>query len=294
MVADEEINVTPYLAFYLALIVFGFVVLVMAFFAKRNFSKNMQILVQDNYPTQENKKKKKEPKKSKKQLEIENIIASNHALIHFLVMLDKNVKVKFSLIFATLIGYYFWTDINKPADLLLPGLFIMVFFVIFPAMLGGMLIKGRLKKMMEDFPGFIDLVAVNLQVGLSIEASIKYVANDFSLLNRDLALVMLRMIRKADVTGLETGLQDLAQSLPTPEVKMFCTVLQQSLNFGSSIYSHLIQLSADLREMQLLVIEEKLGTLSAKMSIPLIIFIMVPIIILIVVPGFMRVFPSVL
>ena len=285
---------TPYLAFYLALIVFGFVVLVMAFFAKRNFSKNMQILVQDNYPTQENKKKKKEPKKSKKQLEIENIIAGNHALIHFLVMLDKNVKVKFSLIFATLIGYYFWTDINKPADLLLPGLFIMVFFVIFPAMLGGMLIKGRLKKMMEDFPGFIDLVAVNLQVGLSIEASIKYVANDFSLLNRDLALVMLRMIRKADVTGLETGLQDLAQSLPTPEVKMFCTVLQQSLNFGSSIYSHLIQLSADLREMQLLVIEEKLGTLSAKMSIPLIIFIMVPIIILIVAPGVMRVFPSVL
>ncbi len=285
---------TPYLAFYLALIVFGFVVLVMAFFAKRNFSKNMQILVQDNYPAQESKKKKKEPKKSKKQLEIENIIAGNHALIHFLVMLDKNVKVKFSLIFATLIGYYFWTDINKPADLLLPGLFIMVFFVIFPAMLGGMLIKGRLKKMMEDFPGFIDLVAVNLQVGLSIEASIKYVANDFSLLNRDLALVMLRMIRKADVTGLETGLQDLAQSLPTPEVKMFCTVLQQSLNFGSSIYSHLIQLSADLREMQLLVIEEKLGTLSAKMSIPLIIFIMVPIIILIVVPGFMRVFPSVL
>ena len=285
---------TPYLAFYLALIVFGFVVLVMAFFAKRNFSKNMQILVQDNYPAQESKKKKKEPKKSKKQLEIENIIAGNHALIHFLVMLDKNVKVKFSLIFATLIGYYFWTDINKPADLLLPGLFIMVFFVIFPAMLGGMLIKGRLKKMMEDFPGFIDLVAVNLQVGLSIEASIKYVANDFSLLNRDLALVMLRMIRKADVTGLETGLQDLAQSLPTPEVKMFCTVLQQSLNFGSSIYSHLIQLSADLREMQLLVIEEKLGTLSAKMSIPLIIFIMVPIIILIVAPGAMRVFPSVL
>lgn len=285
---------TPYLAFYLALIVFGFVVLVMAFFAKRNFSKNMQILVQDNYPAQESKKKKKEPKKSKKQLEIENIIAGNHALIHFLVMLDKNVKVKFSLIFATLIGYYFWTDINKPADLLLPGLFIMVFFVIFPAMLGGMLIKGRLKKMMEDFPGFIDLVAVNLQVGLSIEASIKYVANDFSLLNRDLALVMLRMIRKADVTGLETGLQDLAQSLPTPEVKMFCTVLQQSLNFGSSIYSHLIQLSADLREMQLLVIEEKLGTLSAKMSIPLIIFIMVPIIILIVAPGVMRVFPSVL
>ncbi|MGR3808763.1 type II secretion system F family protein [Pasteurella testudinis] len=280
--------------FYVVLIVFGLLVLIMAFFAKRDFSKNMQIVLQDNYPQKENKKKKKEPKKSKKQLEIENIIAKNHGLINFLFILDKNVKVKFSLILLVLAAYYFSGEAKTAEDLLLPGLLIMIFFIVFPAMLGGMLIKGRLKKMMEDFPGFIDLVAVNLQVGLSIEASIKYVANDFSSLNKDLAIVMLRMIRKADVTGLETGLQDLAQSLPTQEVKMFCTVLQQSLNFGSSIYVHLIQLSADLREMQLLIIEEKLGTLSAKMSIPLIIFIMVPIIILIVAPGFMRVFPSVL
>lgn len=285
----------PFVAFYLALIAFGIVVLVMAFFAKRNFSKNMQILVQDSYPLpQENKKKKKEPKKSQKQLEVEQIIAANHTLIHFLFTLDKNVKVKFGLIFIVLAGYYVFSDSKRLEDMMIPAVLIMIFFVIFPAMLGGMLIKGRLKKMMEDFPGFIDLVAVNLQVGLSIEASIKYVANDFNTLNKDLAAVLLRMIRKADVTGLESGLQELAQSLPTQEVKMFCTVLQQSLNFGSSIYAHLIQLSADLREMQLLVIEEKLGTLSAKMSIPLIIFIMVPIIILIVAPGFMRVFPSVL
>nr|WP_244165588.1 type II secretion system F family protein [Pasteurella testudinis] len=287
-------NLISFATFYVVLIVFGLLVLIMAFFAKRDFSKNMQIVLQDNYPQQENKKKKKEPKKSKKQLEIENIIAKNHGLINFLFILDKNVKVKFSLILLVLAAYYFSGEAKTAEDLLLPGLLIMIFFIVFPAMLGGMLIKGRLKKMMEDFPGFIDLVAVNLQVGLSIEASIKYVANDFSSLNKDLAIVMLRMIRKADVTGLETGLQDLAQSLPTQEVKMFCTVLQQSLNFGSSIYAHLIQLSADLREMQLLIIEEKLGTLSAKMSIPLIIFIMVPIIILIVAPGFMRVFPSVL
>ncbi|HDR1493492.1 TPA: type II secretion system F family protein, partial [Pasteurella multocida] len=50
---------------------------------------------------------------------------------------------------------------------------------------------------------------------------------------------------------------------------------------------------ADIREIQLLIIEEKLGTLSAKMSIPLILFIMFPIIILILAPGIMRVFPNV-
>ena len=88
-------------------------------------------------------------------------------------------------------------------------------------------------------------------------------------------------------------MQDLAISLPTTEIRMFCTVLQQSLNFGSSIYPQLIQLSSDIRELQLLAIEEKLGTLSAKMSIPLIIFIMFPIIILILAPGVMRAFPNV-
>lgn len=104
---------------------------------------------------------------------------------------------------------------------------------------------------------------------------------------------MLRIIRKSELTGLSQALQDFSIPLPTTEIRMFCTVLQQSLNFGSSIYSHLIQLSADIREIQLLIIEEKLGTLSAKMSIPLILFIMFPIIILILAPGIMRVFPNV-
>ncbi|HDR1302031.1 TPA: type II secretion system F family protein [Pasteurella multocida] len=146
---------------------------------------------------------------------------------------------------------------------------------------------------MVDLPGFIDLVAVNVQTGISIDAALKQVAIDFKKLNPDLTYVMLRIIRKSELTGLSQALQDLSISLPTTEIRMFCTVLQQSLNFGSSIYSHLIQLSADIREIQLLIIEEKLGTLSAKMSIPLILFIMFPIIILILASGIMRVFPNV-
>ncbi|HDR1506242.1 TPA: type II secretion system F family protein, partial [Pasteurella multocida] len=105
---------------------------------------------------------------------------------------------------------------------------------------------------MVDLPGFIDLVAVNVQTGISIDAALKQVAIDFKKLNPDLTYVMLRIIRKSELTGLSQALQDLSISLPTTEIRMFCTVLQQSLNFGSSIYSHLIQLSADIREIQLL------------------------------------------
>ena len=284
---------TVFTAFYAVLVLFGVVVLIMAFFAQSKFKKNADILNQHDYPIPEKKKKKKEGKKNQKQIEVEGIIAGNHMLINFLFTLDKNITVKFLMIFVTLISYYYFADIQNISDMGIPALLIMIFFIVFPSILGGSMIKSKLKKMMADFPGFIDLVAVNLQSGLSIEGSIKYVAMDFHSLNKDLSAIMLKMIRKAEVTGLETGLQELVTSIPEQEVKMFCTVLQQSLNFGSSIYAHLIELSADLREMQLMVIEEKLGTLSAKMSIPLIVFIMVPIIILILAPGVMRVFPNV-
>ncbi|HDR1195672.1 TPA: type II secretion system F family protein, partial [Pasteurella multocida] len=172
--------------------------------------------------------------------------------------------------------------------------FIVIFIsiIIIPGILTNSILKSKVKKIMVDLPGFIDLVAVNVQTGITIDAALKQVALDFKKLNPDLTYVMLRIIRKSEITGLSQALQDLSISLPTTEIRMFCTVLQQSLNFGSSIYSHLIQLSADIRELQLLALEEKLGTLSAKMSIPLIIFIMFPIIILILAPGIMRVFTN--
>ena len=170
---------------------------------------------------------------------------------------------------------------------------IFIGIIIVPGFLTGFVLKSKTKKIMNDLTSFIDLVAVNVQTGVSIEAALKQVATDFKKLNPDLSYVMLRVIRKSELTGMSQALQDLSISLPTTEIRMFCTVMQQSLNFGSSIYDQLIQLSSDIRELQLLTIEEKLGTLSAKMSVPLILFIMFPIIILILAPGVLRVFPHV-
>ncbi|NOI26317.1 hypothetical protein F0243_24565 [Vibrio mediterranei] len=57
---------------------------------------------------------------------------------------------------------------------------------------------------------------------------------------------------------------------------------------GSSIYDILIDLAEDIRATSNLELEEKIGKLSAKMSIPLILLIMMPIVILIIAPGLMR------
>lgn len=279
---------------YTLLAIFGIIILFTALSARKKFLHSREVILgerpKDTDEDEDNKGK------TKQQIELELLLINNNPILKALGIIDKNIKVKL-LIMVALCGAYYLYSLNDSnpdsSSLLISFLTILVVTIIIPGFLINSILKSKIKKIMNDLAGFIDLVAVNVQTGISIEAALKQVATDFKTLNPDLTYVMLRIIRKSEITGMSQALQDLSISLPTTEIRMFCTVMQQSLNFGSSIYHQLIQLSSDIRELQLLTIEEKLGTLAAKMSIPLILFIMFPIIILILAPGVMRVFPHV-
>lgn len=275
--------------FYFLLIIFGIAVLLIALSHKKKLERSREILAGERPRKGEENVDKN---KTKQQIELELLLINNNPFLKILAVLDKNIRVKL-LVTLLLSGLYYLYAVKNDSNFVIGLSIILVFIIVIPGILTNAILKAKVKKIMVDLPGFIDLVAVNVQTGISIDAALKQVAIDFKKLNPNLTYVMLRIIRKSELTGLSQALQDFSISLPTTEIRMFCTVLQQSLNFGSSIYSHLIQLSADIREIQLLIIEEKLGTLSAKMSIPLILFIMFPIIILILAPGIMRVFPNV-
>ncbi|MBN6069904.1 type II secretion system F family protein [Aggregatibacter actinomycetemcomitans] len=279
---------------YALLTIFGIIILFAALSARKKFQYRKEVITGERPKDQDSDEVAKN--KSKQQIELELLLINNNPILKVLGIIDKNIKVKL-LIMLLLFGvYYLYSLTDETTDsssLLLGFLTILIVTIVVPGVLIGSILKAKIKKIMNDLAGFIDLVAVNVQTGVSIEAALKQVATDFKTLNPDLTYVMLRIIRKSEITGMSQALQDLSVSLPTTEIRMFCTVMQQSLNFGSSIYHQLIQLSTDIREIQLLAIEEKLGTLSAKMSIPLILFIMFPIIILILAPGVMRVFPHV-
>ncbi|XWY20396.1 type II secretion system F family protein [Bisgaard Taxon 45] len=276
--------------FYVLLIIFGIAVLLIALSHKKKLERSREILAGER--PKEKGEENVDKSKTKQQIELELLLINNNPFLKVLAVLDKNIRVKL-LVTLFLSALYYLYAVKNDSNFVIGLSIILVFIIVIPGILTNSILKAKVKKIMVDLPGFIDLVAVNVQTGISIDAALKQVAIDFKKLNPDLTYVMLRIIRKSELTGLSQALQDLSISLPTTEIRMFCTVLQQSLNFGSSIYSHLIQLSADIREIQLLIIEEKLGTLSAKMSIPLILFIMFPIIILILAPGIMRVFPNV-
>ncbi len=238
------------------------------------------------------KKTHKKSKKSKEQVELEFLLIRHNPTLTLLAKLDKNIRMKLIL---TVVIFLMIFIVLPPLDFYFTSLtFFIVYMavVILPNVIIAQIIHKKIKILLEELPGFIDLVAVCVQTGMTINQSLLRVGEDFKGLNADLSFIIARVMQRAEITSLSQALTELSLALPSKEIRLFCTVLQQSLHFGSSVYEQLIHLSTDIREIQILRLEEKMGMLSAKMSLPLIVFIMFPIVILILAPGAMRILPA--
>lgn len=174
-------------------------------------------------------------------------------------------------------------------DLAMLLMLVLIAIIILPGIILKSAIKTRLKMMMDALPYFIDLTAVCVQSGMTVESALKYIGERFDKLDGNLASLILQVIKRAEVSGLEDALAELYRSMNIAEIRMFCSTLQQSVHYGTSIYENLMELSKDIRELQILNTEEKVGKLAARMSVPLILFIMFPITVLIAAPGILRI-----
>ncbi|MCG9581433.1 type II secretion system F family protein [Vibrio tubiashii] len=200
------------------------------------------------------------------------------------------LPAKFGIILATFIAATFlvMSEGWELADVILPAFGVLISVIVVPDM-----VLASKKKTVEcnvgrELPYLIDLMAVCVQTGMTLESALAYLADELQGFDKHLAYHIKRTAERARLTGLESALTELAVRINTQEVRSFTFTLLQSLQHGSSIYQVLITLSKDIREVQMLETEEKIGSLSAKMSVPLIIFIMMPIVILIIAPGVMR------
>lgn len=184
-------------------------------------------------------------------------------------------------------GLYFHSYINLTYWVIISALWGMV-IIVFPDVYLQSKIKSRIQRVSNQMPYLIDLMAVCVQTGMTIEASLTYLAKEMEGFDKDLMLVLNKMNERSRVVGLEAGLEEMYQQVPSNEMRSFVMTLTQSMHHGSSIYSVLTTLASDIREVQMLELEERIGKLAAKMSVPLIVFIMIPIVILIAAPGVMR------
>ncbi|WED24571.1 type II secretion system F family protein [Vibrio sp. JC009] len=152
--------------------------------------------------------------------------------------------------------------------------------------------KKITRRVSARLPFLLDLMNVCVHTGMTIEACLDHLAGELVTVDEHLAYNVKKITERAKLVGIEKAINEFYERIPTNEAQSFVMTLTQSLQYGSSIGPVLAGLASDIRELNMMELEEKIGKMGAKMSIPMIVFIMIPIVILIVAPGFMRMMPD--
>ncbi|HGO5304714.1 type II secretion system F family protein [Vibrio harveyi] len=167
-------------------------------------------------------------------------------------------------------------------------IFTLIGVIVLPDTLLQMRRKMLIFKTSSQLPYLLDIMSVCVQTGMTIEAALVYLGKELAEFDSDLCYQIKRTSDSAKIYGLEKALNDLSDRIPTPPIRSFVLTIIQNLQYGTSVAQVLSDLAEDMRKVQILTVEEKVGKLSAKMSVPLILFIMFPIVILILAPGIMQ------
>ncbi|HCW3112786.1 type II secretion system F family protein [Citrobacter amalonaticus] len=224
--------------------------------------------------------------------QLDKTFKKNSKLVSISSELDKNVKVKaflFVVIASPVLiaNYMGWMKLDNQM-LMIVLLAILGVIVIVPSRVQTAISQRRFRRISNDIPYCIDLLAVCIQSGMTVEASLAYISHKMEVINKDLSSLLIRTVLRADVSGINAALEQLSGEVVNEEVRMMCSALLQSTKFGSSIYAVLIDLSKEIRQMQLLAMEEKVAALSTKMTFPMIAFILFPLIAIVAGPGLIK------
>ena len=236
------------------------------------------------------------PKKhlNEKNAAFEKIVAKNSLSISFL----KNFQEKNSWkIYAVIIAFSIFYLINQTFEfievdsniLLVILLLITILVIMVPDFIVKRQTNRKIKMVSRDLPLVIDMMAIMVRSGMTVESSFRYLSTRVKPINRDIAAILERACLMMDVNGIELSIDLIQREVPSKEVRMFCVTLRRSINYGNSIFEVLLDLSTEMRDMQRLTMEEKIAALAAKLTIPTMVFFLAPVLAIIAGPVFMNI-----
>ena len=150
-------------------------------------------------------------------------------------------------------------------------------------------IAARTLEHRSGFPDFMDLLVVCADSGLSMEASLERVGRElgdsYPSLTANIHMTNLE-IRAG--RNLKDALENFAARLALEEARAFATLINQSIDLGSSITDALRVYSDDMRHQRLSAAEEKAYALPAKLSVPMMVCIFPVLFVVILLPVVVR------
>jgi tight adherence protein C len=158
-----------------------------------------------------------------------------------------------------------------------------------PSMYIGKRISIRKVEHRAGFPDFMDLLVVCADSGLSMEASLERVGREmgdsYPSLSANIHITNLEI--RAGRT-LKDALERFADRLALEEARSFATLINQSIDLGSSITDALRVYSDDMRHKRLSLAEEKAYALPVKLSVPMMVCIFPTLFVVILLPIIVR------
>lgn len=132
----------------------------------------------------------------------------------------------------------------------------------------------REREYSEGFPDLLDLLVASVEAGLSLDAGVQRVTEElerrYPTLTVHLRFLVLELRAGRSRKDAWTAFAD---RLGIDDARQLATMLRQAEDMGTSLGETLSVFSADMRSKRMLRAEEKALGLSAKLTVPLILFI---------------------
>lgn len=142
----------------------------------------------------------------------------------------------------------------------------------------------------EGFPDMMDLLVACIEAGMGMDAAFMRVGNEIGRrfpalkVNLDLMNLELRAGRSR-----HEALVNFSDRINLEEARALSTMLKQAEDMGSSLGQALRTFSEEMRSKRMLRAEEKAMSLSAKLTVPLMIFIFPTLMVILLLPAGLRI-----
>jgi len=141
----------------------------------------------------------------------------------------------------------------------------------------------------NGFPDMMDLMVACIEAGLGLDAALMRVSDELGRRYPALKVNLDTMNRELRAgQNRHVAMMSFAERINLEEAKALAIMLKQAEEMGSSIGKALRTFSEDMRLRRMLTAEEKAMALSAKLTVPLILFIFPTLMVMLLLPAGIR------
>lgn len=133
----------------------------------------------------------------------------------------------------------------------------------------------RRQNIMSAFPDALDLLLICVEAGMSIEAALHKVSQEIGSASIELAEELSLMVAELSyLPDRRQAYEGLSKRINDPGVKSVVTAMIQAERYGTPLGNALRVMAKENRELRLSAAEKKAAALPAKLTVPMIVFLL--------------------